>query len=388
MDSIRILEKLIAFETVSRDSNLGLIDYVTEMLGTHGIECQIIRSEDGHKANLFATIGPAGIPGIMLSGHTDVVPVDGQDWTLPPFAMTERDGKLYGRGAADMKGFIACALAVCIAASKMQLKTPLHLALSYDEEIGCIGVRSLVEMLREAPQRPLLCIVGEPTSMQVATGHKGKIGARAFCRGREGHSALAPLALNAIHLGCDFVAALRREQDRLAHEGARDGDYDIPYTTVHVGKMNAGVALNIVPNLCQIDFEIRNIAADNADEILDGIRGEAARIASQAASIAPEAAIDIDIFNTYPGLDTPPNSAAVAFVKSLTGANGTIKVAFGTEGGLFSRDVGTPTVVCGPGSMAQGHKPDEFVSVEQMQRCDEMLGKLLQRLAQDEPLAM
>jgi acetylornithine deacetylase len=388
MDSIRILEKLIAFPTVSRDSNLDLINYVAEALDAHGIASQIIHNEDGHKANLFATIGPADTPGVMLSGHTDVVPVDGQDWKLPPFAMTERDGNLYGRGAADMKGFVASALSACLKASKRQLKTPLHLALSYDEEIGCIGVRSLVETLQAAPQRPLLCIVGEPTSMQVATGHKGKIGARAFCRGREGHSALAPLALNAIHLGCDFVEALRREQDRLAREGARDGDYDIPYTTVHVGKMNAGVALNIVPNLCTIDFEIRNVAADNPDEILERLRAEATRIASEAASIAPEAAIDIEVFNTYPGLDTPAASQAVAFVKSLTGANGTIKVAFGTEGGLFSRDVGTPTVVCGPGSMAQGHKPDEFVSVEQIRRCDGMLEKLLVRLAQDEPLAM
>ena len=388
MDSIRILEKLIAFPTVSRDSNLDLVNYVAELLEANGVASQIIHSEDGHKANLFATVGPKDRPGVMLSGHSDVVPVDGQNWTLPPFAMTERDGRLYGRGAADMKGFIASALAACLDASKMQLATPLHLALSYDEEIGCVGVRSLVEMLKGAPQRPLLCIVGEPTSMQVATGHKGKIGARAFCRGREGHSALAPLALNAIHLGCDFVAALRKEQDRLSREGARDGDYDIPYTTVHVGKMNAGVALNIVPNLCQLDFEIRNVAADNAEEILEGLKAEAARIAAEAAATVPEAAIDIEVFNTYPGLDTPAASRAVAFVKSLTGANGTIKVAFGTEGGLFSRDIGTPTVVCGPGSMAQGHKPDEFVSIEQLRRCDDMLEKLLRRLAQAEPLAV
>lgn len=388
MDTIPILEKLLGFATVSRDSNLDLIGFVTDLLGRHGIASAIIHSEDGHKANLYATVGPADRPGVMLSGHSDVVPIDGQDWTLPPFAMTERDGRLYGRGAADMKGFIASALAACIKASTMQLRTPLHLAISYDEEIGCIGVRSLVEMLQGAPQKPLLCIVGEPTSMQVATGHKGKIGARAFCKGREGHSALAPLALNAIHLGCDFVSALRREQDRLATEGARDGDYDIPYTTVHVGKMNAGVALNIVPNLCQIDFEIRNVAADNPEHILDGLRAEAARIAAAASSIAPEAAIDIEVFNTYPGLDTPAASQAVAFVKSLTGANGTIKVAFGTEGGLFSRDVGTPTVVCGPGSMAQGHKPDEFVSIEQLHRCDDMLAKLLQRLTEAAPLEM
>ncbi|MBZ9860349.1 acetylornithine deacetylase [Mesorhizobium sp. CA12] len=381
MDSVRILERLIAFPTVSRDSNLDLIFYVADLLAASGIASQIIHSPDGHKANLFATIGPAEKPGIMLSGHTDVVPVDGQNWTLPPFAMTARDGKLYGRGAADMKGFVASALAACLKASKMTLRTPLHLALSYDEEVGCLGVRDLIEMLSAAPQRPLLCIVGEPTNMQVATGHKGKLAARAVCRGREGHSALAPLALNAIHLGCDFVRALRDEQDRLAREGARDGDYDIPYTTVHVGKINAGVALNIVPNLCQVDFEIRNIAADDAAGILDRLRGAAARIAADAALIAPEAAIDIDTTNTYPGLDTPVASEAVAFVKSLTGANDTMKVAFGTEGGLFSRDLGTPAVVCGPGSMAQGHKPDEFVSVEQLRRCDEMLEKLLSRLA-------
>ncbi|OQM74359.1 acetylornithine deacetylase [Manganibacter manganicus] len=380
MDSISILEKLIAFPTVSRNSNLDLIEYAAGLLDGHGIAYELIHSEDGHKANLFATTGPSGVPGIMLSGHTDVVPVDGQDWTLPPFALTQREGRLYGRGTADMKGFVACALASLLKASQMQLRTPLNLALSYDEEIGCIGVRSLVEMLAGAPWRPLLCIVGEPTEMQVATGHKGKIGARALCRGREGHSALAPMALNAIHLGCDFVAALRKEQDRLARNGTRDPDYDVPYTTVHVGKINAGVALNIVPNLCQTDFEIRNVAADNAEVILDRLRAEAERIADEAKIVAPEAAIDIEVFNTYPGLDTPPDSHAVTFVKSLTGGNSTVKVAFGTEGGLFSRDLGTPTVVCGPGSMAQGHRPDEFVSVEQMRRCDAMLEKLLERL--------
>ncbi|RWE78713.1 acetylornithine deacetylase [Mesorhizobium sp.] len=385
MGSIDILERLIAFPTVSRESNLDLVSYVADLLETSGIASQLIHSADGHKANLFAIIGPSDRPGIMLSGHTDVVPIDGQNWTLPPFSMTERDGKLYGRGAADMKGFVASALAACLKAARMPLRTPLHLALSYDEEVGCLGVRDLIEMLSAAPQRPLLCIVGEPTNMQVATGHKGKLAALAVCRGREGHSALAPLALNAIHLGCDFVRALRDEQERLARDGVRDGDYDIPYTTVHVGKINAGVALNIVPNLCEVDFEIRNVAADGAMGILDRLRSAAARIAAEAASIAPEAAIDIEITNTYPGLDTPAASEAVAFVKSLTGANDTMKVAFGTEGGLFSRDLGTPSVVCGPGSMAQGHKPDEYVSVEQLRRCDEMLEQLLSRLTDGWP---
>jgi acetylornithine deacetylase len=381
VNSIEILEKLVGFPTVSRDSNLDLIGYMASLLETHGVGSQLVHSADGRKANLFATIGPSGVPGVMLSGHTDVVPVDGQDWTVPPFAMTERAGKLYGRGTADMKGFVACALAAALRASTMDLKAPLHLALSHDEEIGCVGVRSLIETLRAASCKPLLCIVGEPTGMQVATGHKGKVAAHAICRGREGHSALAPLALNAIHLGCDFVSVLREEQERLARDGVRDSDYDIPYTTVHVGKMKAGLALNIVPKLCELDFEIRNIAADDGDAILDRLRGRAAHIVSAASAISPEAAIDIEVFNTYPGLDTPAKSEAVAFVKSLTGADATIKVAFGTEGGLFSRDLATPTVVCGPGSMAQGHKPDEFISVDQMRRCDEALAKLLERLA-------
>ncbi|MFC5386761.1 acetylornithine deacetylase [Aquamicrobium segne] len=381
MNSIEILEKLVAFPTVSRNSNLDLIGYVAGLLEEAGIAIKLLHSEDGQKANLFATIGPQNVPGVMLSGHTDVVPVDGQDWSVPAFALSRHDDRLYGRGTTDMKGFVACALASALKAARMELKTPLHLALSYDEEIGCIGVRSLVEMLAAAPCKPVLCIVGEPTFMQVATGHKGKLAARALCRGREGHSALAPLALNAIHLGCDFIAALRTEQEQLAQGGARDGDYDIAYTTVHVGKINAGVALNIVPNLCQVDFEIRNIAADDADIILDRLRVQADRIVAAAKEKAPEAAIEIEVFNSYPGLDTPRHSQAVTFVKSLTGANDTIKVAFGTEGGLFSRDVGTPTVVCGPGSMAQGHKPDEFISIEQMARCDAMLDNLLLRLA-------
>ena len=380
MKSVELLERLISFPTVSSDSNLALIKFVAELLQPHEIELAIIPSSDGRKANLFATIGRSNAPGVMLSGHTDVVPIDGQVWTVPAFSMTRKDGRLYGRGAADMKGFVACAIAACLKAKTLDLKTPLHLALSYDEEIGCIGVHSLVEMLRGAPQPPLLCIVGEPTELQVAIGHKGKVAARAICRSREGHSALAPLVLNAIHLGCDFVGALRAEQDYLAAEGAHDPSYDIPYSTVHVGKMNAGVALNIVPNICEIDFEIRHVAGDDPAQIMKRIEQNAERIVSRAATIAQEAAISIDVPNSYPGLDTPVNAQAVAFVKSLIGANNTIKVAFGTEGGLFSRDVGTPTVVCGPGSMSQGHKPDEFISIEQMNRCDDMLDNLLQRL--------
>lgn len=378
METRDVLEKLIGFPTVSRDSNLALIEFVSDALREHGIAAHVIRSADGQKANLYATVGPADRPGIVLSGHTDVVPVDGQDWTLPPFEMTEREGRIHGRGAADMKGFVACAVAALIKASRMDLQVPLHMALSYDEEIGCVGVRSLVDFLKDLSPKPFLCIVGEPTGMQVATGHKGKIAARATCRGQEGHSAMAPRFLNAIHLGCDFVNLLRREQDRLASEGQRDDDYDIPYTTLHVGKMNAGVALNIVPNLCQIDFEIRNIAVDDGEQILDRLRAHARQIGEQATAAGTDP-IEIAVVNAYPGLDTPVASQAVSFVNSLLDANSTTKVAFGTEGGLFDRDLGIPTVVCGPGSMDQGHKPDEFVTIEQLRRCDEMLGRLLER---------
>lgn len=380
MDSIAILDRLIGFPTVSRDSNLALIDFVRELLGAEGVACTLVHDATGTKANLYATIGPADRAGVMLSGHTDVVPVEGQDWSVPPFVLTRRDGRLHGRGAADMKGFVACALAAALRATRRPLATPLHLALSYDEEVGCVGVRRLIDVLAAAPVRPAFCIVGEPTAMAVATGHKGKTALEATCIGREGHSALAPLAVNALHLGCDLVAAIRSRQAEIAASGARDGDYDVPYTTLHVGRMAGGTALNIVPNRCQVEFEIRNLAADDPAALVAALRVDADRIVRPARALAPEADIRIEVVNSYPGLGTPPDSAVVAFVKGLTGANGTTKVAFGTEGGLFSERLGIPTVVCGPGSMAQGHRPDEYVAVDQIARCDAMLDALLDRL--------
>jgi len=380
MNSLTILERLVAFPTVSRDSNLALIDYVRGLLAESGIESTLVHDETGRKANLYATIGAGDRPGVVLSGHTDVVPVDGQAWTVEPFALTAREGRLYGRGAADMKGFVACALNAARLAAGRRLSTPLHLALSHDEEIGCVGVRRLLDVMEKAPLRPVFCIVGEPTSMAVARGHKGKTAARATCVGREGHSALAPLALNAVHLACDLVGEIRRKQAEIAEHGARDGDYDVPYTTLHVGRIEGGVALNIVPNLCEVDFEIRNLAEDDPQAILADLRAAAERIADDARTRAPEADIRIEVTNAYPGLDTPADAAVVAFVKSLTAASRTINVAFGTEGGLFAGRLGIPTVICGPGSMAQGHKPDEFVTADQLARCDAMLAALLDRL--------
>ena len=373
-----ILDRLIAYDTVSARPNIALMHAVRDLLADAGIAATLIPDATGGKANLFATVGPDR-PGVMLSGHTDVVPVEGQAWTHPPFALTEADGRLYGRGTADMKGFVAAALAAMITAARRPLTVPLHLALSYDEEVGCLGVRSLIDLLATAPYRPRFCIVGEPTGMQVATGHKGKVALRATCTGREGHSALAPMALNALHLAVDFVNAVRALQASVAATGLQDGDYDVPYSTIHVGKLNGGVQVNIVPNLAVVDFEIRSLAGEDTEALITALRAAAEAIAAPFRAEFPEARIHVARLWDYPGLGTRPDAAVVQFVKGLTGANGTMKVAFGTEGGLFDARLGIPTVICGPGSMAQGHKPDEYVTVAQMERCEAMLAALVGR---------
>ncbi|RZO39315.1 MAG: acetylornithine deacetylase [Rhodobacteraceae bacterium] len=378
LSSIEILEKLISFPTISKTPNIELINWVSELLGSFGIRSTILRNEDGSRANLFATSSDTLEPGIMLSGHTDVVPTDGQNWHTNPFELKQSGGKLFGRGTADMKGFCASAIRIMCEASNKKLNTPLHLALSFDEEIGCIGVRSLIEMLKTSPVKPKMCIVGEPTLLAVASGHKGKIALQTTCKGIEGHSALAPLALNALHLGTDFVNIIREVQKEIINKGNEDNDYDVPYTTLHVGKMNGGVALNIVPNICTIDWEIRNLANDSTETILTRVK-ELVELKLQEYK-NPEAEIFWQETFSYPGLGTDINSEIINFVRSLTGTNNTIKVAFGTEGGLFHKEVGIPTVVCGPGSMLQGHKPNEFITVEQMDRCDLMMENLLSSL--------
>jgi acetylornithine deacetylase len=380
MNTQDILRDLIAFETISANANRALIDYCARLLRSIGAEITIIEDATGQKANLYATIGPKDVPGVLLSGHTDVVPVAGQNWTVPPFEVTQTDGKLFGRGTTDMKGFVASAMAAALNAGTRDLKTPLHIALSYDEEIGCIGVRSMIEMLAHAPFRPRLCIVGEPTLMAVATGHKGKSAYHVACTGHEAHSALAPTAMNAIHLACDMISFIRDLQNQIADGDVQDDDYDVPYTTLHVGKVEGGVALNIVPNNATFIFEIRNVSQDDPDVLLAQIKNHAEKVLSPLRVAFPEVAIDVTMANSYPPLDTSKDAEVVGFVKSLTGANSTIKVAFGTEGGLFSSELGIPTVICGPGSMSQGHKPDEFVSVDQLDKCDDMLNALIDRL--------
>ena len=379
MNTLELLDRLMAFPTVSRDPNRELIEFVSQFLAHRGIVSDLYPAEDGRKANLFATIGPTDKPGVMLSGHTDVVPVDGQNWSKDPFRMTLADEKAYGRGAADMKGFLACALVLADRAARKSLTTPIHLAFSHDEEIGCVGVRSMIDGLAARAVRPRFAIVGEPTSMRIATGHKGKIGARATCCGVSGHSALAPRALNAIHLACDFIDTVRERQTLIEREGLRDDDYDVPYTTLHVGRIDGGTALNIVPNRCTVDFEIRNIEHDDAGALLDDLMNDAAAIAGRHRDAFPEADIGIDVFNDYPGLATPADAEVVRFVGSLVVSQRLSKVDFGTEGGLFWQRLGVPVVVCGPGSMEQGHKPNEFIAVDQLEACDRMMERLLQR---------
>ena len=381
VQSISILEKLISFPTVSKDSNLALIDFVQTFLRQREIQSSVVYNEDKTKANLWATIGPSDIGGIALSAHTDVVPVVGQNWSADPFVMLRRNENLYGRGTADMKGFIACCLAMAARVDQSKLKSPIHLAFSYDEEIGCIGVRRLLDMLKTLPFRPRFCIVGEPTMLQVVTAHKGKLGFRVTAHGLEAHSSLAPIGVNAIYMVCDLIAEIRRIQDDLAQHGARDGDYEVAYTTLHVGKMAGGEVMNIVPNLASFDFEIRYLPQDDQHAIVARIKQSAIDVAKRYQNVFADARFVFAELQSYPALDTPVDSEVVNFVRTLTGGNSTGKITFGTEGGLFQKELGIPAVVCGPGNIAVAHKPDEYVSEQQMALCDAMLDKLVDRLS-------
>ena len=379
--SISYLEKLIAFPTVSRDSNLDLIAYVQGVLKNLGVASTLVHNEEGTKANLWATIGPTDVAGVALSAHTDVVPVIGQNWSSDPFLLAHRDGNLYGRGSADMKSFIACCLAMAESAVTRKLKTPIHFAFSYDEEIGCIGVRRLLDMLKTLPIAPRFCIVGEPTMLQVVTAHKGKLGYRVTAHGLEAHSSLAPIGVNAIYMVCDLIAEIRALQNDLALHGARDGDYEVAYTTLHVGKISGGVAMNIVPNDASFDFEIRYLPQDDGLAIAARIKVAAETIAAKFRGVYSDAGFTFMDLQSYPALDTPVDSEVVNFVRTLTGGNSTGKITFGTEGGLFQKELGIPAVVCGPGNIAVAHKPDEYVSEAQMALCDEMLARLVDRLS-------
>ncbi|WP_407155091.1 acetylornithine deacetylase [Bradyrhizobium sp. STM 3557] len=373
-----ILADLVGFDTVSDKSNLALVDHVEAYLAAHGVRAQRITDPTGQKAALWVTIGPADKPGIVLSGHTDVVPVTGQSWSHDPFTLIERGGRLYGRGTADMKGFVATCLAMVPEMVRAKLAAPIHLAISYDEEVGCVGVRPLLAEVNKLAVKPLACFVGEPTLMQVAIGHKGKHALRATLRGLACHSSLAPQGVNAVEYAADLIVEIRRRARAIAAGGARDTLYDVPFTTLLSSIVQGGTALNIVPDTCELQFECRGLGVHESKEVTDGIvawvRGELEPAMRRGH---PDCGIDFEEIVDYPALEMADSHPLVTFAKTLAGRNSHIKVSYGTEAGLFVAMADIPSVVIGPGAIAQAHKPDEFVEIAELERCAEMIGRLI-----------
>ena len=385
--TLEILDRLIGFPSVcTAEDYLAITDYIESFLKERGFRCHRHTAPEGGKAGLFAAVGPAGAGGVLLSAHLDVVPVAGQNWSTDPFVMTRKDDRVYGRGTADMKGFAAASLRAAYKAAQLaarnQLAAPLKLAFSYDEELGCLGINDMIPHLESAIGLPDYCLVGEPTSMELAVGHKGKVSYRVTFRGSSGHSAAAPNYLNALHMAADFVGILRDLQTDIAANGARDDAYLIPYTTVHVGVLSGGTTLNMVPNAAELEFEIRHLAVDRPEEILASIRAKAAAIACRLQPVHQQASIRIEEMNAYPGLDIPESSEVAEFFGFLGAIAPATKVDFGTEAGFFHEALGIPTIVCGPGNIDQAHKPDEFIEISQLEACDDMLDLLIGYLAQ------
>ncbi len=382
-NSIKMIEKLVSFDTTSRLSNLALIEFIEGYLQKLGIKSTIVHSEDKKKANLYATLGDTNSPGIMLSGHTDVVPVDGQDWDTKPFELATSQDRLYGRGTSDMKGFIGIVLAQIPNFLNRKLKTPIHLAFSYDEEVGCIGVRRLLDVIKDSPTKPYMCIVGEPTSMEVVIGHKGKRSYDVSVRGLEAHSSLTPIGVNAIEYAAELITHLKYLADNFSSTGFRDALYDIPHTTVHTGTIAGGTALNIVPKDCFFQFEFRYIEEDNPDEIENGIKKYIDEVLiPKMHKISADTGITINCANDMPSLNLKPEEEVVTFVKALAGKNNHSKVAFGTEAGLFQKRANIPTVVCGPGDIAQAHKPNEYIEIKQIEECEIFLSRLMDKVCE------
>ncbi len=376
--SLDWIKEIISFDTTSRDSNLDLIHRIQSYLEGLGVSSTLTYDDAKQKANLYATLGPQDRPGIMLSGHTDVVPVDGQDWHTDPFQVVEKDGRLYGRGTCDMKSFVAVCLAYAPKFLEKGLKTPIHFAFSYDEEVGCIGVRRLIDMLSGMPVTPTMCIVGEPTDMQVVVSHKGKYSYRAHVRGLEAHSSLAPHGVNAVEYAAETITFLKSMARRIATEGPFDEEFDVPHTTVHTGTVRGGTALNIVPKDCQFDFEFRHLPSHDATALYAEVETYIREtLEPEMQAIDPATGFSIEELSSIPGLDMDPGAEVVTFAKTLAERNDQGKVAFGTEAGLFQQQAGIPTVVCGPGSIDQAHKPNEFVTIDQVRKCEAFMDRLL-----------
>jgi acetylornithine deacetylase len=377
------LERLIAYPTVSADTNLPLIEEIEAALQKAGASCERFPDPTGQKASLLARFGPDVPGGLMLSGHVDVVPVAGQDWTVPAFEMTRSNGRLFGRGSTDMKGFVASVMALAERLDPTELTAPLWIAISYDEEVGCVGVRPMIDDIAARGIKPDLIVVGEPTSMQLGLGHKGKMAFSVAVTGVARHSAEAPFALNALHLATDFIAGLRRLQDDIEARGPREAGYSIPYATVHVGKLTGGTVVNLVPDHAELLMECRMMAADDPLAIADRIRKIAKATVAPHETRFSEAAIVVDITGSYPGLATDAQLPALqVFASCLPKDTAECRLSFGTEGGLFAQALDAPVVICGPGNMEQGHRPDEFIEETQLAACDGVLWVAVNRFCQ------
>jgi acetylornithine deacetylase len=376
-----MIERLIAFNTVSRDSNLGLIEWVRDYLTKQGATTRLTHDATGKKANLFATLGDSNKPGLILSGHTDVVPVDGQNWDTDPFKATEKDGRLYARGSADMKGFIGIILnqapKFVSALNANKLDAPLHYALSFDEEVGCLGVRSLIRDLQENDIRPAGCVVGEPTSMQPIIAHKGTHRFRCAVHGREAHSSYVTYGVNAIEYAARLVVFIRQLADRLAQLEQRDYGFTVPYSTLSTGLIQGGIAANVVPKDCVFQFDMRTLPNASPDALYQEIRGYAESLAREMKSIDEASGIDLQWMSQTVGLAASETDAIVQWAMQLSKNPSVGKVSYGTEAGLFQK-MGVPTVICGPGDIAEAHRPNEFVALEQLAQCEAFMDRILE----------
>jgi acetylornithine deacetylase len=364
-----VLDRLVAFPSVSRDTNLPLVDWVEGYLASHGIPSTRVPSPCGTKAHLYAQVGPAVDGGVILSGHSDVVPVDGQAWTRDPWTVVEQDGRLYGRGCCDMKGFDALAIAALVEGNRRPLKRPLQLALSYDEEVGCMAVADLVHAMVGALPKASAVIVGEPSMMKVVTGHKGGVGFRVHAQGYEVHSSLLPTGVSAI---MESARLIQWANDRNAENAAKvpnpmAADFVPPFTTLHIGMIEGGTAHNITAKDCHFVLEMRVVPGEDPESWAAAALAEGARITEGMDRIHPGTKLQMDRFFRVPPLTPEENGQAEALARRLTGDNGSHVVSYGTEGGQFQVLGGYSTVICGPGDIAQAHQPDEWLSVEQFQ---------------------
>jgi acetylornithine deacetylase len=375
-ETVAILDRLIAFPTVSSDSNLALIAYAADLLSRSGARISLTEDATGQKANLFATLGPEGDGGIVLSGHSDVVPVEGQDWSSDPFRLIETDGLLYGRGACDMKGFIAAVLANVPRFAALDLARPLHIALTYDEETGCLGAQTLIEDLRRRDLRPALAIIGEPTSMRLIEGHKGCFEYTTEFSGLEGHGSEPDRGVNAVEYAVRYSARLMELAEDLKGRVPKTSRFDPPWTTLQIGRLDGGIARNVIPGACFIEWEMRPVQGNDGTFVKESIDRYAETVLKPAMrTVAPQADIVRHTIAEVAGFEPADDNEALRIVQALTGANTADLVSFGTEAGLY-QDYGLACVICGPGSIEQAHKPDEYVSREQLAACLAMLAGL------------